>query len=351
VRLYDSANLPDELVEMIRLTGARIKVQAPVLEPDRIWAPEDARSLDLPDPGGKYYVALFVSHDRSVGVLHDFVAKTLTVYQGSTWREKANPEGGRIVRVIPEFWQSPTYGGYSVNAAFSPDGRFFLVKWGPRKGALLYDTATWEPVTDPQLFPQNLTDYLPSDDWDMGIAVTNTGELLVWDQQAHRVRSRLPALDNVNGVSFTPDRTRVAVYSGPDDINKLRLNVWETGSGQKLRDFFPVEWISYPSGKPLFWNGGRWLLAPYASQFAGRGVGIWEADTGRFKGTLSVTGRCNKWDGRWEDLVALGPRLFEQCSPGDGKVGEVFEWTIEGVTKRLDSAASHVAAGAASDRK
>jgi len=62
---------------------------------------------------------------------------------------------------------------------------------------MLYDTAVWEPVTDPRLFPQNLKEYLPSPDWNLGVAVTDAGETLIWDQQSHRNLSKLPGLGRV----------------------------------------------------------------------------------------------------------------------------------------------------------
>lgn len=44
VRLYDSAKLPDEIVDMFRLTGVRIKIVTPVFRPDRVLSSEEAAS-------------------------------------------------------------------------------------------------------------------------------------------------------------------------------------------------------------------------------------------------------------------------------------------------------------------
>ncbi len=356
VRLYDSANLPDQILEMIRIAGARVNVVAPVLAPDRIVPPDEVRSLNLP-PTWSQHGAPPISPDGSIAVVQDFVTKTLTVYQGGTWPENATvPQCGKIIRVIKEFWQPDVYGGYLLDLDFSPDGLYLLVTWGERVGALLFDTKTWQPVTDPRVFPQHLKEYLHSPDWSLGIAVTESGKALVWDQRSHRVLSELPGLGEfeappvvrdqegkriyddpaaeIQSVAFSPDRTRVAIYSGPDSIFKLRLSIWNIQTGAKERELWPVAWTSYPSGQPVWWNDGRWLVAPYSSQFSGGGTGVWDAETGRFKGTLDFTG-C---DARISS-VAAGSSLFQSCFIGKERLDKVLEWTVDSVRNHLDSAA------------
>jgi hypothetical protein len=355
VRLYDTANLPDEIIEMIRITGARINILTPVLHPDRIVPSDEARGLNLPSSyngqGDRP-----TSPDGSLIVLHDFVTKTLTVYQGSTWPENGGmPQGGKIIRVIQEFWQPDVYGGYLVGTEFSPDGRYLLVTWGERIGALLFDTGTWQPVTDPQIFPQNLKEYLHSPDWSLGIAVTEAGEALVWDAQSHRILSKLPGLGEfeapqvvhdqsgkliydvpnaeIQFASFSPDRKHVAIYSGPDNIFKLRLSIWEIETGKKERDLWPDPWSSYASGQPVWWDDGRLLVAPYSSQFSGHGTGVWDAETGRFKGTLDFTG-C---DARISS-VASGSNLFQSCFIGKEQHDKVIEWSVDSVRNQIDLA-------------
>jgi WD40 repeat protein len=362
VRLYDSGNLPDEIIEMIRLTGARIKIATRIFQPDRVLPPAEVRNLDQP-VRRKHYEGLAISPDGSIGVLHSFVTKTLTVYQGSAWPQNGGiPEGGKIIRVIPEFWQPPQYGGYWVDSEFSPDGRYLLVSWGQRIGALLFDTTSWEPVTDPRLFPQNLKEYLHSPDWNMGIAVTDNGDALVWDEQSHCIVSKLPGfgeleappvvtdkqgnrvytagMGEVQSAAFSPDRTSVAIFSGPDDIFKLRLSIFDIQSGKKERDLRPVAWTSYPSGGPVWWNDGQWLLAPYSSQFSGGATGIWDAETGHFLGALDFSG-C---DARVSPVIA-GTTLLQTCLMGKGHDDKLLEWTVDGVRKQIESAERPVAGG------
>jgi WD40 repeat protein len=147
----------------------------------------------------------------------------------------------------------------------------------------------------------------------------------------------------IQSATFSPDQTRVAIYSGPNDIHKLRLNVWDIENGTKLRDLWPVEWLSYPSGKPLWWEGDRWLLARYASQFSGSGIGLWDVETGRLKGTLDLTNEC---DAR-EELVASGSRLLQRCFPGKDQKAKVLEWSVDGVTIQI---AAQVAGGPRSSK-
>jgi hypothetical protein len=91
--------------------------------------------------------------------------------------------------------------------------------------------------------------------------------------------------------------------------------------------------MSFPEGRPLWWNNGQWLIAPYSSQFPSGGVGLWDADTGRFKGTLSSMG-CEPR----ESLLVVSDKLLQHCLAGPDKDGEVLEWSVEGVKKQLETA-------------
>jgi hypothetical protein len=343
VRLYDSANLPDEILEMLRLTGARIKVVTPVLMPDRVVPPDEAAHLNLPvhQPNGNQTV----SPDGKIGVSND-QARTLTVYEPGKW-----PQPYKTIRTIPEFWQ-PQYGDYGVDSEFSPDGRFLLVTWGPRVGALLFDTTTWEPITDPQQFPQNLKEYLHGPDWRWGIAVTNAGETIVWDQQAHRIVSKLPGLGafewpskgtdaqghelytegsaEIRGAAFSTDGARAALFHGPNDVNVLSLSIFDLRNGGKERDLWPVEWMAYADGQPVWWNDDRWIIAPWSGQFSGKGTGVWNANTGRFLGALDLSD-C---DAR-ESPVVNGTRLLQPCFAGERKQGKALEWSLDAVRQQL----------------
>jgi len=183
--------------------------------------------------------------------------------------------------------------------------------------------------------------------------VTESGNALVWDQQAHRIVSELPGLGEfeqvihatdaqgheipyepsaeVRGAAFSPDGTRVALYHGPDNVFKLRLSIFDVRGGTKDRDLWPAEWMSYASGQPVWWNDGRWVVAPWASQFSGKGVGIWDAQTGRFIGNLELSG-CDASVAQ----VAEGARLSQACTKGD-ELDKVLEWNVESVHKQLES--------------
>jgi len=307
VKLYDRANLPDEILTMLRLTGARVDVLLPTFQPDKKWSPDEARNLGM----------------------HDFVTKTLTVYEGSAWPEKGGmPRGGNIVRVIPEFWQPPTYGGYWVNGWFTPDGRYLLVKWGLHVGALMYDTKTWEPVTDPKLFPQNLSNYLPSEDWRLGIAVTNDGELLVWNQETHEVLSRLQGLGVVRSIAFSPNHRQVVVDSGSDEnVHKWRLTIWDIQSGRMVRELFTGDRGYYPYERPVWWNGGRWMVTSSTNSKA-----VLDVTTGRLLGKFQLAG-CDPRD----NLVVVNELLRQDCFVNQAREDTVLEWSVDGVQKQIDA--------------
>ena len=101
---------------------------------------------------------------------------------------------------------------------------------------------------------QGPKDYLHSSDWTLGVTITAKGEYLVRDEEDHRVLSKLDGLAlkpdgliYIQSVSFSPDGSQLAVFSGPDDNHKRHLTVWDTHSGQMVSEFWPVEWASYPT--------------------------------------------------------------------------------------------------------
>ena len=324
VRVYDRANLPDAVLTILRLTKARMQVLTPMFTPAKVWPPEEARSLALPPRESKTPWRGTVSPDGSIRVEHDFVHHTMTVYEAESDKE---------LRVIHEFWQNgqANGGGYVTLTNFSPDGRHLLVRWGKQEGAVLYDTRTWQVVRDLKLFPQELIDYQPSSDWHLGLAITTKGESLVWDQDNHRILSKLDGLSDVQSTAFSQDGTRLAVYSGPNNIFKLHLTIWDVRGGQMTRELWPVEWASYPAGKPIWWNGGRWLLATWQGQYGGGGMGLWDATTGRFNGTLALP------DCQTNGVLPV-PResLLQQCYTNSGAEDTVREWTVEGVQKQIE---------------
>lgn len=351
VRLYDTARLPDSIAKMIRLTGVDIPIILPTLVADRPMLPEEVNGLGLKSPRERFDF-LTVSPDGAIGVVHDFSTKTLTVYEGGNWQSGGLPRGGRVVRTIEETWQPPVYGGYWVDTAFTPDARYLLVTWGGHVGAMFYDAKTWEPVTDANVFPQHLKEYLPSADWAVGVAVTESREALIWDARTHRIVSKLPGLGTlreprkvwdrdgkqvyttplatIDAAVFSPDDLRVAIASSPS--SGQQFGVWDVQTGEKLLDL-PVVNV----GQPLWWNDGRWLLAPYDSN---RTEGIWDADTGRLVGTIDLTGCL-----ALERNVADGDKLIQPCAATRDEGPKVMEWSVEGVKRQMEAFAEDAGAG------
>jgi hypothetical protein len=64
---------------------------------------------------------------------------------------------------------------------------------------------------------------------------------------------------------------------------------------------------------------------------------VWDAASGRFKGTLDLTG-C---DAR-ASALAIGPELFQRCFVGKDQPDKVLEWSMDSVRGQFDSAARQV---------
>jgi hypothetical protein len=343
VRLYDTANLPDKIIELIRVTGVRISVRTPVLHPDTVWSAKQTETSGLwaakHEECGGDICGLIVSPNKTIAVFHDGSNNTLEVVQGSTRPGSGYFSVSKVLRKIPETWQ-PANGGCDAGGNFSPDGGYFLVTLLCHEGVVLYDTREWELIADSRVFPQRLTEYLPFADWRLGIAVKKNRRTEVWDMQSHRKLFPLDGVGFVWGFALSPDGLRLAVYSEPSDEDERKrgewhLDVWNLKDGKKLHEYWPVEWASSPHVDPVWWASGRWLAAPFYIDFSGgSGIGLWDVETGRYVGSLSLPERCDASKG----LLADGEKLVVRCSVD--KKEQVQEWSVEGVERQLRSAAN-----------
>jgi len=326
-RLYDRAELPDEIIELIRLTDSRIKIFTPILKPIRHWKADELQqsagssavlnASDL-DPGS------MSGSDRLVAENSDgsLLAVSSIFYRGSILRIYNTaadqpvfellfpPDGRRVIR--------------STYIGFSPDKRHFLLETN-KPEIREYDTKTWKQVRDTTQMPPGATRYVPSPDWKKGLALFADGKTGLWDASLHRMIAELDTNAQLQSADFSPQGDLLAVTSGPGEFYPMHLTIWEGYNGHLLRELWPVRWGSTVSGTfqegPLWWDSGRLLVAPIRGYIGSdNGIGVWDVRTGRLEGTLAGCSAVG--------LTVEGERLFQNCG-SDG----VMEWRIDAVRK------------------
>jgi WD40 repeat protein len=329
-RVYDRADLPDSISEILGLTGATHGPLAMDFHPSTIRTQEemsedaiapDAIGIRRPhprDPVTKSLradtVTLAVSPDGSHIVTRDlFIDDRTAVIDRKTsavYLEKPDVFSGR--RSI-----------YISHASFTPDGRSLLLS-SNLPAIYIYNTQTWQQVNSLPGMPSDAVDYFPSSDWKHGVSVSAAGEATLWDST---VASKLTALDldgELQNVSFSPDSALLAVTSvrqNQDQSSTFHLRIWETRTGHFVRELRPLYYFEHDvMGYPMWWGNGTYLFAETREgRFGSYVVGVWNVKSGKFRGGFSG---CSFSDDPF-DVALSDQRLFKWCRDGKLLVWDV----------------------------
>jgi WD40 repeat protein len=324
VRLYDRRRLPDEIAEMTRITGFRITLPEHVFAPLHSWTQSEAQQAGVvPGPSAGTWTrnvgrTLAVNANGSMFTAEDFDKENLHIY-----RITGDASAPELVHTISE---SPDGRRriYATNTYFSPDGQLLMVI-SNRPEIRLFNTSTWQPLTDASLIPPGAIGFTPSADWKLGLAEMGANQALLWDCGKHRTISSLKLDGPLSWAVFSQDDralTFATAVAGGQPSKLLRLS---TEAGDELPELWPPAWHSKITEPPLWWGNGRFLIAAWWSGDTGTGgLSLWDSSTGRLLGTL---------EDRATVPVLQGNSLlsFRSVLPNDP--GGVKEWTLDDVLR------------------
>ncbi len=329
-RLYDRANLPNAVLELLRALDLQVRPVLLDCTPDR------ERRL----ASANINSALALSPDGMVEVVQttpDLNPHELTVIRDKkTQEEEAQipeiPGGGtvlqirevrsrRLMREMREPLRKRLIHVY--RAAFTPDGRFLVLMLNTPAIRIL-ETRTWDEVSGIAEVPSGSVAFYPSKDWSRAVLVSSAGEVDFWDV---RQRRRLTRLDvgALQGAAFSPDGTMVAVVGvdlHADGSETDHMGIWEVSTGRFLHSLFPVEQVAHDGiGDPIWWKNSRHLLAPARDGHIGASViGIWDVSAGRYRGSFSG---CGLLDTPFTRVSLQGSLLLKACD------SETLMWGVE----------------------
>jgi WD40 repeat protein len=325
-RVYDRANLPDSVLEILRLAGTDIKPLVTNFEAEKKWTLDKFNQAGiLPNTIGfrlpQDFLNLAVSPDHclivrqalySTATTQVVDAKTMTVVH-----EVVEPQSSRRRIHIP-------------HARFTPDGRYLLLL-SNMPAIRIYNTKTWQPVNTLPGMPSGGVAYYPSSDWAHGLVVSAAGAVGLWDAHVNRKLANLDLDGEIQGVSFSPDDSLVAVTSGrqnPDQSSTFHLRIWETISGKFVHELMPLEHVDHDGiGDPRWWVNGKYLLAPIREDhLGGHVVGIWNIQSGRYRGGFSGCGYAQTPF----SILLQGRRLFKRCPDGT-----LYMWDVSTAVDRI----------------
>ncbi|MEO8659185.1 MAG: hypothetical protein ABI693_11990 [Bryobacteraceae bacterium] len=354
-RVYDRANAPDKVWEIIRITGVGIKPWVLAYKANYEWTVDgdyqqgglalspDRRHLISAGIDGPFQFWHLDTHARmqeypnssiptATGSIPSVAVSGLSfspdgsvaVVEGALAIDIRNAESFQGLRRLEE----PVIDGKGPRWSrpqFTPDGRFLVLQTN-QPALFVFDTKTWERVPNVQGAPTGATGFFPSPRGERSVYVAKGGEIALWDPEAKRNIALLDPGARVAQVVYSPDESMVAVVSvhgaNAQAAGAYRARIWRTEDGTFVHELRVFEGEMYEVAELLWWPDGKFVMAVTRSNSASReqSVGIWSVKTGRQRGELTGCPR------RSNGIVLLpGGRLAQGCADGMIRVWETPE--------------------------
>lgn len=362
VRVYDRANAPDVVWEILRLCRSGIGSWVLDFKPE---SEIDARGDELGgfltlSPNGQSI--LFADGNGPVQfwdpTTHEFLAQ-IPAFGWDCNSIAFSPDGtlaaigGDQCAVLnTKDWKTITIlkkrrsngGFYTLTLPqFTPDGRYLVLQCNA-PSLEIYDTRTWQSVAQMPGLPGDALQYFPSPDGQRALVQLKSHAIVLLDCKHRR---RLAVLDTnacLTEVSFSPDESLVAAvtarspgylgFEGP-----FRLRVWKAKDGEPLHELRPYE-RGCDRIDGLAWSPkGQYVLAATkpGGFFTSRNISVFNARTGRNVGDFSgcptaVTGMA---------ILPGGKELIAGCTDG-----RIRFWNLAAGIKRIrafEASLSHLA--------
>jgi hypothetical protein len=293
-RVYDRAELPDPVTELLRLSNSGIGSWQPRIETQ---SKIDARAYGLLAllPDGKRILCgtqmLAIPTYEPLGDLegvngYDDIAFSpdgMLVATSAVDCLIVDTSTLKLIRNLSE----PRHDGQPPlgDPHITPDGHCLVLRAGDNSGLRFFDTKTWEQVGPVPGIPADALQWKPSKSWRH--AVTGNKPLVVslWDAKSKSAR-QLDPMARLLDVAFSPDESQVAVVtSDKDGYSNPRLRIFQTDTGALVHELRPGEIGCDRLRFPQWTADGRYVLAVTKpdSFFSDENVSLWNANTGRHR--------------------------------------------------------------------
>lgn len=312
-RVYDRADIPASVQEVLGLIGATtgpmwLDFEPSVRKPEELGRfPIRLGTLGLRGPHPEELrtdaATLAISPDRSMIVTRYLPYEKVLV---------TSRDGKSILFAVSDYVLDRRM-IYVSHAFFSPDSRFLLLL-SNLPAIYVYDTTSWQSVDMLRGLPSEAIAFYPSSDWRHGVVVLRSGQVDAWDVSKGQKQSDLDLQGDLQDVSFSEDDSLFAVSSvrlNEDSSSTFHLRVWDTSTGQFLREMIPPYYFEHDEmSRPMWWDHGKYLLADIrAGHWGGYMIAIWNVQSGQLRGGFSGCDHS-------EDPYAVGidgTRLLKWC--------------------------------------
>ncbi len=322
-RVYDRANAPDEILEILRLSRSGVRAWVPkfksekdvpvnencgmfAVPPNRIatmdrsgkfWDLATHKELmELPLSYGRNSQGIKFSPDGSLAVSAGFAGwegnrcSVIDAKTGKVVRHFQEPMVGRQMGIL-RFPQFTADGRFLLLLCFQPDGNGHVTVL-PR----VYDTKTW--VTRDKLpgFPENALTCIEAPKGKRAVVLLKGSVAALWDRERHREYAKLDEDVQIRQVAFSPDESMVAMATLHERGDGYwprwttwgyRIRIWKMATGELVHELYPFEQDACENVVGLQWTAdGQYILA--ATKPSGSyDINIWNVKSGRHRGNLT----------------------------------------------------------------
>lgn len=338
-RVYDLENMPEKVLEILRLTESGIRPMTQDFSAQEKWPSSEFSQAGIPQnvirfrgPNKNQTIILAISKAGDMEVRQDF-----QITWDPTTVTITDATGANVIRVlhVPQP-KNLNHGVAITEAHFTPDGRYLLLLT-TLPGMMIYETKVWQLVGSLPDLPADASLYYPSSDWKHGVAVYANGGVALWDAEARRQVSKIDAGGELSEVSFSPDESMVATTASQenkDQSTTFHLRVWNLSTGKMIEELLPAEYVEHDViGEPMWWLNGRYLLAevrdmPFRTNYE---IGIWSIASGRFRGEFTACSLSPSPNDPFS-IVLSDSKLFQRC-----RNGMIYMWDADGAISKIEA--------------
>ncbi|EEF63471.1 WD40 repeat domain-containing protein [Pedosphaera parvula] len=311
-RVYDLANTPDIVWEILRLSGCAMNSWVPKFKSQSVI---DTRVSQFDgfcalSPSGREILYAQANGPLQVWepTTHELLAEIPLDYLGN--RAAFSPDGSlvvignspcicletrtwSIIKKFPRFQRGKQE--YILVPQFTHDGSHLLLQ-SSQYPLQIYDVRSWQQVDASPEVPEGATQYVPSNNGKRAVVRLQTGALVLWDTVGRR---QIAVLDNntyLSHVSFAPDDSQVAVSTAQiwgylDFGGSPRVRIWKTKNGELLHELRPNIRMIDGGVDGLIWSpDGHYVLAAIYGTFT-RNISVFSTKTGQHRGDFEDCGK------------------------------------------------------------
>ena len=357
-RVYDRANAPEQVLEILRLSLSSVQSFVPQFKPTREWsagrAEGDGGALCL-SPDGRLIISSNYNGPLKFWRSDTFDLVKEVAEPSGVWGISYSPDGsvalvregwGELNLLDTRSWRSITKLAEPIidrkqcritRPRFTADGRFLLLE-SNETVLKVFDAKTWEPRDLPPAIPKDAITFIPAPCGDKAVYVSKDGTLMLWNTRKQREIAKLDVDVVVDLVAFSPYRSLIAIVTASKVRDAVpsnnyyphkRIRIWRLKTGKLVHELRPFEQDVRAIVEGLLWSpDGNYIFAAAAGDafFTAVDVDVWNAKSGRHRGRFEgcpthVTGFA---------LLDGGHQLVAGCVNGKIRV-----WDVDSAFKEI----------------